>query len=156
MFTVYIYVLDTLADWELGYVTAELNSGRFFKKGAPEVLVETVALSKEPVKTMGGLTIVPDCSISDIEMGEKMYCCCLGRTHGTTRSIEPLLKKPVSFFLRGLWCVLSVGLPLHWQTLACWISARTQVMEPDTLKWFLPAIRDRSSLLTHHLWQIVI
>ena len=30
MFTVYIYVLDTLADWELGYVTAELNSGRFF------------------------------------------------------------------------------------------------------------------------------
>ena len=71
MFTVYIYVLDTLADWELGYVTAELNSGRFFKKGAPEVLVETVALSKEPVKTMGGLTIVPDCSISDIEMGEK-------------------------------------------------------------------------------------
>lgn len=35
MFTVYIYVLDTLADWELGYVTAELNSGRFFKKDAP-------------------------------------------------------------------------------------------------------------------------
>ena len=35
MFTVYVYVLDTLADWELGYVTAELNSGRFFKKDAP-------------------------------------------------------------------------------------------------------------------------
>ena len=29
MFAVYVYVLDTLADWELGYVTAELNSGRF-------------------------------------------------------------------------------------------------------------------------------
>lgn len=71
MFTVYIYVLDTLADWELGYVTAELNSGRFFKKDAPEVSVKTVAISKEPVKTMGGLTIVPDCSISDIEVGEK-------------------------------------------------------------------------------------
>lgn len=71
MFTVYIYVLDTLADWELGYVTAELNSGRFVKKDAPEVSVKTVAISKEPVKTMGGLTIVPDCSISDIEVGEK-------------------------------------------------------------------------------------
>lgn len=33
MFTVYIYTLDTLADWELGYITAELNSKRFFKKG---------------------------------------------------------------------------------------------------------------------------
>lgn len=33
MFTIYVYVLDTLADWELGYVTSELNSGRFFKRG---------------------------------------------------------------------------------------------------------------------------
>lgn len=32
MFTIYVYVLDTLADWEIGYVTSELNSGRFFKK----------------------------------------------------------------------------------------------------------------------------
>ena len=71
MFTVYIYVLETLADWELGYVTAELNSGRFFRKDAPEVSVKTATISKEPVKTMGGLTIVPDCSISDIAAGEK-------------------------------------------------------------------------------------
>lgn len=71
MFTVYIYVLDTLADWELGYVTAELNSGRFFKKDAPKVSVKTVAISTEPVKTMGGLTIVPDCTISEIAVSEK-------------------------------------------------------------------------------------
>lgn len=37
MSTIYVYVMDTLADWELGYVTAELNSGRFFKEGAPKV-----------------------------------------------------------------------------------------------------------------------
>ena len=71
MYTVYIYVLDTLADWELGYITAELSSRRFFRKDAPEVSVKTVAVSKEPIKTMGGLTIVPDCSISDIVMSEK-------------------------------------------------------------------------------------
>ena len=71
MFTVYIYVLDTLADWELGYVTAELNSRRFFKKDAPEVSVKTVAISTEPVKTMGCLTIVPDCTISEIAVSEK-------------------------------------------------------------------------------------
>ena len=32
MFTIYVYVLDTLADWELGHVISELNSGRFFKR----------------------------------------------------------------------------------------------------------------------------
>ena len=71
MFTIYVYVLDTLADWELGYVTAELSSGRFFKKDAPEVSVKTVAISNAPVKTMGGLTVVPDCIINDIAVNEK-------------------------------------------------------------------------------------
>ena len=66
MYTVYIYVLDTLADWELGYVASELNSGRFFKKDAPCVSVKTVSFSKEPIKTMGGLAVVPDCVIEDI------------------------------------------------------------------------------------------
>ena len=32
MLKVYVYVLDTMADWELGHVISELNSGRFFKK----------------------------------------------------------------------------------------------------------------------------
>ncbi|MDR2939488.1 MAG: DJ-1/PfpI family protein, partial [Clostridiales bacterium] len=66
MYTVYVYVLDTLADWELGYVTAELNSGRFFKKGAASVSLKTVSCSKEPIKTMGGMTIMPDCLIDDM------------------------------------------------------------------------------------------
>lgn len=71
MFTVYVYALDTLADWELGYVTAELNSGRFFKKDAPRVSVKTVSISREPAKTMGGLTIIPDCVINDIAVNEE-------------------------------------------------------------------------------------
>ena len=101
MFTVYIYVLDTLADWELGYVTAELNSGRFFKKGAPEVLVETVALSKEPVKTMGGLTIVPDCSISDIEMGEKNVLLLPGANTWDDPKHRAIIKKASEFLSAG-------------------------------------------------------
>ena len=70
MSTIYVYVMDTLADWELGYVTAELNSGRFFKEGAPKVTLKTVSYSKEPVTTMGGMRIVPDCVIADIEVAE--------------------------------------------------------------------------------------
>ena len=71
MFTIYIYVFDTLADWELGYVTAELNSGRYFKKDAPGVSVKTVGLAKEPIKTMGGLRVLPDGVIEDIAVNEK-------------------------------------------------------------------------------------
>ncbi len=70
MITIYVYVLDTLADWEMGHVISELNSGRFFKKDAQCVRLKTVSSSKEPIKTMGGLTIVPDCLIEDIVVSE--------------------------------------------------------------------------------------
>lgn len=70
MFTIYVYVLDTLADWELGHVISELNSGRFFKKGAPCTSLKTVSCSDEPIHTMGGMKIVPDCRIDDIAISE--------------------------------------------------------------------------------------
>ena len=70
MYTIYAYVLDTLADWEMGHVISELNSGRFFKKDSQRVVLTTVSDSKEPIKTMGGLTVVPDCVIDDIVVSE--------------------------------------------------------------------------------------
>lgn len=70
MYNVYLYLIDTLADWEIGYLTAELNSKRFFKKDAPNVSFKTAGISKEPVKTMGGLSVVPDCVIGDIAADE--------------------------------------------------------------------------------------
>lgn len=70
MFTIYVYVLDTLADWELGHVTSELNTGRFFKKNAPVVELKTVSYSKDSITTMGGMTITPDCTIDDIIVNE--------------------------------------------------------------------------------------
>ena len=66
MFTVYVYVMDTLADWEIGHVIAELHSGRFFKTDAPKVYVKTVGRTMEPIRTMGGLTVLPDCTVDDI------------------------------------------------------------------------------------------
>ncbi|WP_312105355.1 type 1 glutamine amidotransferase family protein [Pygmaiobacter massiliensis] len=70
MITIYVYILDTLADWELGYITSELNSSRFFKKDAESISLKTVSYSKEPIRTMGGLTILPDCLIDDIVVSE--------------------------------------------------------------------------------------
>ena len=55
---------------ELGYVTSELHSGRYFKKDAERVLLKTVSYSKEPIHTMGGLTVVPDCLIDDIAVNK--------------------------------------------------------------------------------------
>ncbi len=57
-------VYDTLADWEIGHLTVELRTGRF--TGQPWKVV-TVAESAEPVTTMGGLRIVPDMVLAELE-----------------------------------------------------------------------------------------
>jgi len=57
---IYLYVFDTMADWEIAYLTAELNSGRYYKKGLSPLKIVTVGRNKTPVTTMGGLKILPD------------------------------------------------------------------------------------------------
>ncbi|SDQ92595.1 DJ-1/PfpI family protein [Virgibacillus salinus] len=66
MITVYNYVLDTLSDWELGYVTAELNSGQYFKKQSDSVSVKTVCSTEECIITKGGMTVKPDITVDEI------------------------------------------------------------------------------------------
>ncbi|MEN6293709.1 MAG: type 1 glutamine amidotransferase family protein [Methanobacterium sp.] len=67
---VYIYVLNTLADWEISYLTAELNSGRYLNKTGPPVGLIKIGNTTEPIKTMGGITITPDESIDNIKFKE--------------------------------------------------------------------------------------
>lgn len=101
MFTIYVYVLDTLADWELGHVTAELNSGRFFKKDAPQVVVKTVSGSKEAIHTMGGLTVVPDCLINDIVVNETSVLLLPGANTWSEPKHGAILEKAGEFLDLG-------------------------------------------------------
>ncbi len=66
MYNVYLFLPEALADWEIGYLTAELYSKRFFRADAPHIELQTAALSAAPVRTMGGLRITPDGTIDEI------------------------------------------------------------------------------------------
>lgn len=101
MFTVYVYVLETLADWELGYVTSELHSGRFFKKDAERVSLKTVSYSKEPIHTMGGLTVIPDCLINDIVVSETSVLLLPGADTWNNPRHGAILKKAGEFLSVG-------------------------------------------------------
>jgi putative intracellular protease/amidase len=60
----YVGLYDTLADWEIGYLLVELRTGRF--TGTPWNVV-TVAESSAPITTMGGLRILPDMLLGDLD-----------------------------------------------------------------------------------------
>lgn len=69
MINAYLFVQESMADWEAGYIMAELKTGRFFKKDAPEVRLTTVGATLDPVTTMGGLKVIPDETLDDIVDG---------------------------------------------------------------------------------------
>ena len=64
----YLYVLDTLADWEIGYLTAELHSRRFFADRDLVVPIVKVGASLDEITTMGGMMIRPDLALDQLEL----------------------------------------------------------------------------------------
>ncbi len=64
MSTVHLALYDTLADWEPGHLLAELRSGRF--TGRPFDVVG-VAETRDPITTMGGLRVLPDALLADVD-----------------------------------------------------------------------------------------
>ena len=65
---VFFYVLDTLADWEIGFLMPEINSGRYLKKSIEKPKIVKVGKNLNTIKTMGGMEITPDIDIQKMEM----------------------------------------------------------------------------------------
>lgn len=51
--TCYVFVFDGFADWEIAYATVGIRKSEQYE-------LKTIAFSKEPVTSMGGLTVTPD------------------------------------------------------------------------------------------------
>ena len=66
MHTLYLYILDTLADWEPGHVIDELHSGRYLKDPSLKYSVVLCGSTLDPVTTMGGLHLTPEVLVRDI------------------------------------------------------------------------------------------
>lgn len=90
---VYLYVFNTMSDWEYGYLIAELNSGRYFKKDVAPLKVVTVGTNKEGITTMGGLSIQPDMSLDECTLESKDLLVLPGGNTWREDIHQPILKK---------------------------------------------------------------
>jgi len=69
MAAIFLYITDTLADWECGHVLAELHSGRYLKDPASRYDLVLCGRTMDPVTTMGGLYMAPKVLFQDIRPG---------------------------------------------------------------------------------------
>ena len=63
---VYVYLLDTMADWEHGYLLQALSLQSMAQK--EKLIVQTIARVKAPIKTAGVMTLVPDKTLAEVDI----------------------------------------------------------------------------------------
>ncbi|WP_431772145.1 DJ-1/PfpI family protein [Streptomyces cucumeris] len=78
--TVHVAVYDTLADWEIGHITAHLRETTFHRPPREGFTVAYVAARPGPVTTMGGMRIQPDLTLAELRPEDSAMLILPGAT----------------------------------------------------------------------------
>ena len=99
--TVHLFVFDTLSDWEPGYAVAGINNPAF--QARPGIYrVETVGLNKNPVKTLGGITILPGMTLDELEAPQSAMLILPGGVTWDEEKNTEAVKKAAAFLAAGV------------------------------------------------------
>ncbi|MEC3958610.1 type 1 glutamine amidotransferase family protein [Nocardia sp. CDC153] len=105
MRTVHMAVYDTFSDWEVGYATAHINR-ELWHRDPGNWRVKTVALTADPVTSMGGMRVVPDLVLEDLKPADSAMLILPGL--GT--EFDP--DSPITAFAREAREFLAAGVPV--------------------------------------------
>ncbi|MFD7843921.1 type 1 glutamine amidotransferase family protein [Nocardia sp. NPDC059764] len=104
MKTVHMAVYDTFSDWEVGHATAHINR-ELWHCDPGTWQVETVAVSADPVTSMGGMRILPDLVLDDLSPADSAMLILPGLETGHAPEM-------LAAFARKAREFLAVGVPV--------------------------------------------
>ena len=114
--TVHVAVFDTMSDWELGYATAHIRRPSWQQRPGRYDLV-TVGVTRDPVVSMGGLRIVPDTALDDLDPDDSAMLILAGGDMWTGDAMIPFRTAARSFLDCGVpvaaICGATFGLALE-------------------------------------------
>ncbi|MFI6100166.1 DJ-1/PfpI family protein [Lentzea sp. NPDC051213] len=89
--TVYLALADDLADWEYGHVAAQVSLQQFqVQPGRYEI--RTVGLTTDPIRTIGGVRMLPDIAISDVSLDDAAMLVLPGGDGWESGALAPFAK----------------------------------------------------------------
>lgn len=98
---IYLAVHDGISDWEYGYVAAYLNSPEFqIAPGAYEV--KTVGKTNEPIRTKGGLTLLPDVALNELNELDSAMLILSGSDSAATGEIDDFVQVAKQWLLNNI------------------------------------------------------
>ena len=98
--TVHLAVYDTMADWETGHAIAHINS-QHWQRSPGRFRVQTVAETPEPITTMGGVRIVPDLTLAELEPESSAMLIMAGDHRWGEGGNGPFATKAAQFLRAG-------------------------------------------------------
>lgn len=66
MKTVHLGLYPTLADWEFGYVASGINNPEY-QQDPGSFRIVTVGATRDPIRTIGGVTMVPETTLEEVD-----------------------------------------------------------------------------------------
>lgn len=97
---VHLFVVDTLADWEPGLAIAHVNHPT--PGGPSRYVVKTVGLSRAPVRTRGGVTIIPDLALAEVRPADSALLILPGSDLWADKRTDPALALAQEFVDAGV------------------------------------------------------
>lgn len=88
---VYLAVIDTMADWEIGYLTAELHSRRFFRDPGMACNLIKLGVTLDAVHSMGGIQYMPEVTVDTVQIQADDLLLLPGGDVWATPVVKPLL-----------------------------------------------------------------
>ncbi len=68
--TIYLYLPELLAEWEIGYILQAVAAQKMLKNQGKGYVLQTFSRTTSPVKTIGGLRLYPDCTLEDVVVAD--------------------------------------------------------------------------------------
>lgn len=98
---VHLYVFDKMVDWEASYAVGGINDP-MFQKNPNRYSVKTVGLSKDPVTTAGGIRILPDLSLDELDLSQSAMLILPGGTSWDRGLNGEVIQKAQDFISHGI------------------------------------------------------
>ncbi|WP_099190289.1 DJ-1/PfpI family protein [Tepidibacter mesophilus] len=99
---IYLYILESMAEWEVGYILQAISMESMLKKQNREFVIKTVSTSKNPIQTIGGLTITPDCLLDEIDENNMVALLLPGAETWNHKENNHILQKALSYIAKGI------------------------------------------------------
>ncbi len=99
---IYIYTLNTMAEWEITNLLQAFSMEAMINKGIKNFEIKTVAIETNPVKTIGDLTIVPDCTLEEMDDENAAALILPGAESWGNGEHNAILEKSLLYIEKGI------------------------------------------------------